>query len=202
MSVVGDEKAGINISGVNAAAGLSLYSGKMDIYTAVLRSFVHSGNKVLDRMRTVTAETLPDYAISVHGLKSVCAGIGAEKEREAAYKLEMMAKANDLAGVLAGNNALVNATEGLITGIQAWLNDLDSRYSKPLLPRPDRLLLASLKKHCEAYDVNSADNVMEELERANYESGAELVTWIKEKINESDFSAVASRISEYMEEPE
>jgi len=202
MSVREEEKTGINIPGVNATAGLALYDGNMEIYAAVLRSFVHSGYKVLDKMRTVTAETLPDFAISVHGLKSVCAGIGAEKEREAAYKLEIMAKAGDLVGVLTGKDSLVNETECLITGIKAWLGELDSRRSKPLLPRPDRKLLACLKKHCEAYDMNGVDDAMEELERADYESGAALMTWVKEKINESDFSAVASRLSEYMEESE
>ena len=50
--------------------------------------------------------------------------------------------------------------------------------------------------------MNGVDDAMEELERADYESGAALMTWVKEKINESDFSAVASRLSEYMEESE
>jgi hypothetical protein len=49
--------------------------------------------------------------------------------------------------------------------------------------------------------MNGVDDAMDELERANYEADASLVNWLKEKINESDFSSVVTRLLAYEEEP-
>ena len=191
------EKAPIQIPGVNSEMGLALYGEDMDIYVAVLRAFIPNALTVIDKMRNVTAETLPGYAINVHGLKGISAGIGAGKISEAAQILETMAKSGDLAGVLAGNEALLKDTEKIVSRVQVWFDQFDGENPKPLLPCPDRTLLARLRKSCEAYDMNGIDDVMDELESANYETDAPLVTWLREKIDELEFSAVASRLSTY-----
>jgi HPt (histidine-containing phosphotransfer) domain-containing protein len=118
------EVSDIVILGVDAETGSFLYGGEMDIYLSVLKSFAGSIPDAIEKLRTVTAETLPQYATVVHGLKGSCASIGAEKVREKAYELEVKSKAGDLDGVLALNGALLKEAEQLVKDIQAWLDSI------------------------------------------------------------------------------
>jgi HPt (histidine-containing phosphotransfer) domain-containing protein len=115
----------INIPGVDAELGSSLYGGEMDIYVAVLRSFTVNIPTTIEKLRNVSSETIAQYATAVHGLKGSCASIAAEAARENAYDLEKKAKAGDLAGVLAKNDALLKETEQLVKDIIAWLDRLN-----------------------------------------------------------------------------
>jgi HPt (histidine-containing phosphotransfer) domain-containing protein len=111
----------INIPGLDANMGSSLYGGEMDIYVSILRSFISNIPGTIEKLRNVSEETLPQYATAVHGLKGSCASIGAELTREKAFDMEKKAKAGDLAGVLALNENLLNEAEQLVNDIQAWL---------------------------------------------------------------------------------
>jgi HPt (histidine-containing phosphotransfer) domain-containing protein len=114
----------IKISGVDAESGSSLYGGEMDIYVSALKSFATNIPAAIDRLRSVSQETLAEYATNVHGLKGSCSSIGAEPVREKAYDLEMKSKAGDLSGVLAKNEELVKDAEQLVKDIKAWLDTL------------------------------------------------------------------------------
>ena len=182
--------------------GLALYHDDSDIFIIALRSFVPNARDVIEKLRTVTKESLPDYRITIHGLKSISSNIAAEKLRKEAQELEAMAKSFDLDGIVARNGAFLEYTAGLISGIEAWLAELDSQKTMPCLDRPDPLLLACLKKSCEKYAMDEIDDVMDNLESACYTEDADLVLWLRERITELDFSAVAERLSVYGEEAE
>ena len=111
----------IKIPGVNAEAALELLDDDMEIYLAVLNSFVANTPGAVENLRNVTKENLPDYAINVHGVKGICAGIGAIETSEKCKKLELMAKAGNLEGILAENDELIKNTEKLIADIKNWL---------------------------------------------------------------------------------
>ena len=111
----------IKIPGVDAEAALELLDDDMEIYLAVLNSYVANTPGALDNLRNVTKETMPDYAISVHGVKGICAGIGAIEASEKCKKLELLAKAGDLEGVLALNGDAIKDVEKLIVDIKTWL---------------------------------------------------------------------------------
>jgi HPt (histidine-containing phosphotransfer) domain-containing protein len=143
---------------------------------------------------------LQDYAITIHGLKSASGSIGAEDTMEEALRLELMAKSGNLSEVLSRNLIFLKDTENLLTGIQAWLRKLDSKYPKPQLLAPDRNLLASLRQSCERYDMDGIEKAMEELEKAKYEIDAPLIAWLREKIDILDLSVVAARLAEYEKE--
>ena len=187
----------IKIPGVDTETGLALYGGDQNIYIAVLRSFLSNVKNVMEKLRYVSEETLGDYTVNVHGLKGICAGIGAEKTRQAAFNLEKAARSGDLAGVLVENEVFLKETEELTSAVQAWFDAQDKKNTKPILPCPDRNLLSRLYKCCKDYDMNGADEIMDELESADYETDASLVTWLRERIDESDFSSAARRLSEY-----
>jgi len=192
----GDEAAiEIKILGVDTKKGLALYAGETDIYLPMLRSFIANTPTTLEKLRSVTAETLSDYVISVHGLKGTSAGIGAEDIRAKALELEQMSRAGDLQGVLLRNNKLIADTEVLLANITAWLKVYDTKNAKPRQKAPDRELLAKLRQCCENYEMSGIDAVMAELDKTDYEEDADLMAWIREKIVISEIDEVAKKLA-------
>ena len=111
----------IKIPGVDAKTGLGFCDDDMEIYTSVLRSYASTIPGTLEKMQNVTAETLKNYAICVHGVKSSSLSIGADETGQAAKKLELLAKAGDLQAVLAQNEAFIKQAKALAANIQSWL---------------------------------------------------------------------------------
>jgi len=111
----------INIPGVDSHSGLELCDGEMDIYLNSLRLYASNTAKALEKMKGVSAETLKDYAITVHGVKSMSEYIGAEEARKTAKQLEMMAKGGDLAGVQAQNDTFIRYVQGIVINVKNWL---------------------------------------------------------------------------------
>jgi len=185
----------IEIPGVDAKKGLALYMGDTGVYLPLLRSYVANTPNTLEKLRSVTAENLPDYVIAVHGLKGTSAGIGAEAVREKALELENLSRAGDLQGVLAKNDTLIADAEVIVANVKAWLDKNDVHEAKPRLKAPDRELLAKLRESCKNYDMDSIDETMAELESSDYEEEADLVKWIREKIDISKMGEVAERLA-------
>ena len=117
----------IEIPELDTEKGLALYEGDHDIYIQVLRSYVPNALECVEKLRTVSLETLPDYAVNVHGLKSISAAIGAEKVRAEAFMQEMAAKVSDLDMVMLNNEALLADTENAALCIKTWLTRLDNQ---------------------------------------------------------------------------
>jgi HPt (histidine-containing phosphotransfer) domain-containing protein len=186
------------ISGVDTDKGLSYYGDDMDIYMPLLRSYVSNTPSYIEKLRAVTPETLKEYAITVHGIKGTSACIGAETTTEAAFNLEKMAKAGDFNGVMANNELFIKNTEILVANAKKWLDEYDANNKKPLLTAPNPEALERLKEGCENFNMKDIDRAMSELESAEYEQDAGLVAWLSEKINVSEFSGIAEKISDYI----
>jgi CheY-like chemotaxis protein len=114
--------AEIDIPGVNAKRGLSLYEGDRETYISIIRSFAVSIPVELDRLRSVSEETLPDYAIDVHTVKGASASIGARDISRRAKELELLSKSGDIEGVSALNEDFLKDTDTLIEDITKWLD--------------------------------------------------------------------------------
>ena len=113
----------LKIPGIDEEAGLSLYGEDMDIYLSALHSYAANVPTAIDKLRGVSAETLPAYAVTVHGLKGTSASIGAERLREKALILEKLSKAGDFHGVEELNADLIRDSERLVADIKKWLDD-------------------------------------------------------------------------------
>ena len=111
----------IEIPGLDAARGLDLCDGDMNIYLNALRLYVSNIPASLEKMRCVSRETLADYAITAHSVKSMSEYIGAEEARKTAKQLEALAKGGDWAGVLAQNEAFIQYAQNIVAGVQGWL---------------------------------------------------------------------------------
>jgi len=192
------ENITIEIPGVDTKKGLALYAGDTGVYLALLRSYVANTPGLLDKLRIVTKETLPKYNVSVHGLKGSSANIGAESIRETAFELEKISKEGNLQGVWALNGTLIANTKIIISNIKAWLDQYDAgREKKPVKKAPDREFLNRLRSCCETYDIKGADKALTILESADYENDADLIKWLRDRIENSDFSEVAQKLKEY-----
>jgi PAS domain S-box-containing protein len=197
-----DENVVIEIAGVDTAKGLSLLGNDLNLYLPFLRSFAAKTPQVMERLRNVTEETLPDYYIAVHGLKGTSASIGAESVRKKAAALEALANNKDLSGVLLENGKLIKDTEDTAANIKEWLEKYDAVNEKPIQDAPSRAVLLNLLESCRKYDMKGIDKAMSELERTGYKRGSDLIAWIKEKIIVSEIDEVASRLAEYEGEGE
>ena len=184
----------IDIPGINNKTGISRYEDDPDIYLPILRSFLSDAESIAEKLSSVTKETLSDYVIRVHGLKGICASVGAEELREKAATLELLAKSGDMEGVLAENDELLQKTHRLIADVSEWLRLYESENKKTLQPEPKREVLIRLQKSCEAFDIEGIDSAMDELEQSDYETGGELIIWLKEKLTNSDFMEIAERL--------
>ena len=112
----------IDIPGVNAKLGLLLYENDRQMYLDVLRSFADSILAETDKLCNVSADSLPAYAIDVHTVKGSGASIGARDLTDLASRLEMMAKAGDLSGVLSDNEKLICDVDKLVADVREWLS--------------------------------------------------------------------------------
>ena len=207
-----DSSPCISIPGIDAKKGLALYGNNREIYITVLRSFVSNALSNNEKIRRVSfsAATLNEYAANAHGIKGISANIGAEQLREEAAELELSAKSamaagqNELSGMIssiaAANKVFLATTEKTAAAIKAWLDANDTTHQKPRLACPDRALLVQLRQYCIAYNMSGADSIMEQLENANYDSGASLISRLREKINESDFGCAAEYLTQFLEE--
>jgi len=117
----GHEKQAVDIPGINARLGLSLYEGDMEIFTDILQSYVKNIPAELEKLRGVSESNLPMYAINIHTMKGASASIGAKDLANRANKMEKLAKAGDLPGILEMNESFIEDAETLIANIQHWL---------------------------------------------------------------------------------
>ena len=112
----------IEIPGINAKYGLSLYDGDRELFVDVIESYLENAPTELEKLHGVTEDTLSAYAIDIHTMKGGSAGIGARELADRAAKLEAMAKAGDLSGVLSGNESFISDAETLVADIKAWFD--------------------------------------------------------------------------------
>jgi HPt (histidine-containing phosphotransfer) domain-containing protein len=121
------EKMQIEIPGIDSQIVADLYNDDLEMYTTILHSFVNRIPEVLNKIRNVSSETLPDYKIKIHALKGSSGSVGAKETMAEAARLEVMAKNEDLAGILAGNDAFLERVDVLVDDIKSWLEQSDER---------------------------------------------------------------------------
>ena len=102
---------------------LERFYGNREIYNEIIRSYSVTAGELIKTIKEVTNETLPDYVITVHGLKSSSRGIGAEAVGDMAESLEYAAKESDLDFIKAKNPAFIKSVSSLILEIDEILRN-------------------------------------------------------------------------------
>jgi hypothetical protein len=186
---------GSRVEGLDLAAGISLYGNAAD-FLRILRSYSDHTPKLLEKMRDLSKESLRDYAITVHGLRGSSFGICADSVANFAGRLEQAAKDGDFEAVMAGNGDLIERVARLISGIRELLRKIsDERREKPRLDKPDSSLMKKLLKACEHFDYSSMEKTLGELESYDYDSGADLVVWLRDRADNLEYNEIKGRIA-------
>ena len=184
------------IAGLDMEKGLERFNEDVESYMQVLRSYATNARPLLKSMVGVNESNLSDYAITVHGIKGASWGICAKALGDKAEALEKAAKAGDIGFIQNSNAAFIEAVEKLAAAIEDMLNKAPEG-TKPKKDRPDRETLSKLLAACEAYDMDGVDAAMAEIESCEYESGDELVVWLRKKIEEMDFEQIKKRLDNF-----
>ncbi|MDR1978277.1 MAG: response regulator [Synergistaceae bacterium] len=183
------------IEEIDVGKCLPRFGGDGETFLRVLRSYAVNTEPLLDQVREVSKDKLPEYAIVVHGIKGSSRGIGAESLGNMAEALERAAKAGDMEFVLMNNSAFIQASEKLLDDLRAALRAVDAENPKPRKGAPSPVLLEKLAERCEDYDMDGVDEVMAEIESFEYETRADLIVWLRERIDRMEFAEIRERLS-------
>jgi signal transduction histidine kinase/CheY-like chemotaxis protein len=182
----------IQVEGLDAERGLERFGGDGKSYMDSLRSYVVHTPPLLEAAQA--AESLADYAITVHGIKGSSYGISANAIGQRAEQLEHAAKAGNRDFVKGETEGFIEAAGQFIEDLTGLLDMLEEKMQKPRKAAPDPVLLDRIRDAAENYDMNSLDSIMEELEQCIYEADADLIPWLREQIDKSEFEEIMERL--------
>jgi HPt (histidine-containing phosphotransfer) domain-containing protein len=187
----------IEVPGINTEKGLERFGGDLNIYWDVVKSFARNTPPLLNEIRgsTFSAKEINGYAIIVHGIKSSSRSIGAEALGAKAEALEHAAKAGDLDFVRENHSVFIQAADQLLEGINAEISRVEAENQKPRKTEPATEILEDLVQACREFDIDGVDRAMEELESCEYETGADLVAWLREKVDGMGLKEIAGRLA-------
>ena len=186
----------LQVDGIDFAKGLERFSGDAGAYLKVLESYAASTPSLLDRARGLARDDVREYAVAVHGIKGSSYGIGAERIGRMAEELERAAKAGDSAFIGENHDRFAESAGELLGNLSAMLKKARPPSRGPKASSPDPEALRSLRKACAAYDMDGVNEAMLELEGVEYDSGTELLAWIRERVDAMDFKQIEEKLAE------
>jgi hypothetical protein len=182
------------IKGIDLKAGIKRY-GSEKVYLNILRSYKIHAPDLLEKLRCLTRTTLPDYVITVHGLKGASYGICAGVIGKEAEELEYAAKAGDYEKVNAQNAAFIAGVETTLTDIGEILRRAGKNGSaRKKTAAPDKVLLEKLLEASKHFKPTVMENVIEELEGWEYETGGELIPWLREQFENLEYDTIRAKL--------
>jgi len=182
---------GMAIPGVDTSAGFERFGRNEDAYVDVLRSYAANTRPLLACLEEcLKSGDLDGYAIMAHGLRGSSLGIGAVAAGEDAQRLEMLAKGGEREKVQDENGDFIKGMAALLDSIDRALEASVPKKSKPVVAAPDPALLNGLREACGGYDVGRVDEIMEQLDSFEYESGAGLIAWLHSQLDDMNYDAI------------
>ncbi|MDR1088856.1 MAG: hypothetical protein LBL23_06275 [Coriobacteriales bacterium] len=201
-TATGQVLAKTSIAGLDIPDALARMGNNPKLYMRIIHSFVTNmpGNLNDLATGTITADTLPDYAIRIHGAKGSCYGIGANAVGDEAKALEIAAKANDLDHCLRDNDAFITHTQELIEQLQGLEARVEAAEGggKAQAEAPDASTLAALLTATQNFDIDQMNTLVEELLALDYARGGEVIKGIKESFDAFDYQTIEDLITAYL----
>ena len=181
-----------SIEGVNIQAGKIRYQEKT--YLEVLRAYCKHTPALLEKLRNSKNEE--DYIVTVHGIKGSTYGICADVAAKQAESLEHAARNGDTQFIKANNDFFIESVEKLLKNLEELLAAITKKSGdKPVLPQPDPFLLRELAEASLHYRANVMEDIMDKLESYQYESGDDLVQWLREQMDNLEYNAITERLN-------
>jgi CheY-like chemotaxis protein len=186
---------GKKVEGIDLAAGMERYRDDA-VYLEILRSYAASIPDLLDTLRSVSNETLNSYVVTVHGIKGASYQICAGKAGKEAEFLEMAAREKDWNAIEARNDTFIKTMEKLLEDLGRFLAEPDKGNRRPAAAEPDPALLEKLLEACKDYNIVIMEETVRELENYAYESGADLVSWLRTQLDNVEYDAIRERLEQ------
>jgi len=189
----------VSIEGVNLQEGKNRYQEKA--YLDILRAYCMHTPALLEKMRHAKNENFPEeameeYVITVHGIKGSTYGICAETMGKQAEALEHAARKRERQFIDTNHDPFILAVEKLLEKLKEFLAVVTKPESaKPLSPKPDAVLLRNIAEACKHYKVNDMEEMLGKLEAYQYESGGDLVLWLREQVDNLEYDVIQERLA-------
>ena len=187
-----------SINGLNIKKGITRFGGDSDAYIKVLESFTKNTPPLLEdaRVGCQSENSLTGYETIVHGIKGSSHAIFASEVGNKSEALEKAAKQSDISFIKAHNDDFIETTQLLIDEINVLLSELRVVNHKPFAKNPDKEIMEKLRKACLNYDMNIVDEAINELEAFSYESGEELVGWLRNNAELANFDEIVEKLGD------
>jgi len=191
---------GFDIDGIDLNKGQETFPNNK--YLDVLRAWCMHTPALLDKLRTLaggqfTDEDIGEYTIAVHGLKGSSYGICAGSVGKKAEDLEAASRRKDIGFVKANNGILLDEAAALHQSLEKLLASVSGRsMSKPPAKSPDPELLRQLLDACKQFKSSLMEETLEKIDKFQYESGGDLVQWLREQMDNLEYDAMEKRLTE------
>ena len=187
--------SGKKVNGLDLDKGIERFDGDEESYLQVLHSYAANTQPLLEELKEVTKENLTYYAIIVHGIKSSSQGICADRVGSMAEALEKAAKEGNYNFVSANNGDFIKTAEKLIETINDMLQQMILDNPKPKKDKPDNIVLSKILAASKTYNMDEVDAAMTDIENWEYESGSELVAWLRKNVDQMNFKQIREKLS-------
>ena len=170
--------------GLNIENGIRFCGGESQ-YVAVLRSvykIIDSKSELIMNYLDDIDNTIRDYTIEVHALKTNCRTIGSDKLGEDFYELEMLGKAGNSSEVLKRTSTVIEEFKHLKGVIEPVVQTNKRRDAIS-----ERDIFDKMEKICEAvadFDLGRMDEIIEAINE--YEVPAKIKDMLDELIDSAD----------------
>jgi HPt (histidine-containing phosphotransfer) domain-containing protein len=182
------------VDGMNFNKALERFSeGEMLLNS--IRTYTACTSDLLAHLKVTYKDDLESYRITVHGVKGSSYAVGAEIIGDLAAKLEKAAKHGDSVYIEENTISFVSGALALLGRLRNFLEQADLLVNKQKKQAPDPDVLRRLCDAADSYDIDKMDKAMEELEKYDYENDGDLVPWIRDQIEVSEFELIKERLS-------
>jgi CheY-like chemotaxis protein len=185
---------GLWVEDINLTAGRERYNNDA-AFLEIVRSYCVHTPALLEKIRDFSKKNLHLYTVSVHGLKGSSYGICADEIGKYAEAMEMAAKAEDIETIRVKNSGLIEKTERLLKNLNEILRNIERKNeNKPRAAAPNQSLLIKLLEGCKRYKLTLMEEALTELEKYNYDTDAELVTWLRKEFDNLEYDNIRKRL--------
>jgi signal transduction histidine kinase/DNA-binding response OmpR family regulator len=185
--------ADVRIEGVDVESGAAHYPSP-ESYFRVLHTYAKTTAELLNSFQEISPETLAQYAVNVHGLKSASYGIFAQDIGKQAEELEMLAKAGDYDAVCEKNTGFIEETKKLLNNIDGFFDAGAETESaeKTECEEIDAALLRRMLDASKKFDSIALEKTLDEIERFAYNdfANAELAVFLRKQVDELEYEKI------------